>query len=206
VNRLIASILTLVVLAIAGCGGSSSPTTPIAGPVGLLSPVADAATLEASLKSGFTNLSSAEDLSFAADVSGIVAQNNFTGTYTQELNVDEFDAVRYDGAHLYVAPRRYYNCCFLLDAASTDGATNTGKEPQRSIRILSTDPDNADAQLVSRIPLEENISVQGMYVAGERMVALTGQSIYGSYGSLWATSAMPAIQFWKSKPRSTAYS
>lgn len=33
-----------------------------------------------------------------------------TGTYTQEAIVDELDAVRYDGEHLYIAPRRYMPC------------------------------------------------------------------------------------------------
>lgn len=191
-NRLNASSFFLVLLTIAGCGGSSNPVPPDVGPVGLLSPVSDAATLEASIKSGFTAMSSTEQLAFAADVAAGagVTQNTFTGTYTQELNVDEFDAVRYDGDHLYVAPRRYYNCCYILDATSQDGATNTGTDPQRSIRILSTDPDNGAAQQVAEIALEDDISVQGMYLANDRMFALTGQSIYGSYGMLWADIAI----------------
>ena len=62
--------------------------------------------------------------------------------YTQESGVDEFDAVRYDGEHLFVAPRRYLNCCFILDNVASDTAANTGNAPQQSIRILATDPVN----------------------------------------------------------------
>ncbi|NIQ28510.1 MAG: hypothetical protein GTN88_19245, partial [Gammaproteobacteria bacterium] len=60
---------------------------------------------------------------------GAAPQSNFTGTYTQEKNVDEFDAVRYDGEHLYVAPRRLFHCCYLANTALVDGAVNTGTPP-----------------------------------------------------------------------------
>jgi hypothetical protein len=190
-NRLIGIFLGSILLVVAGCGGNSSgggsPDEPAAG---LLSPVADAATLEASIKSGFTAMSSTEQLVLGADIAAGAATDNFTGTYTQEKNVDEFDAVRYDGSHLFVAPRRYYYCCYLLTDAAPDGATNTGAEPQRSIRILSTDPDNGAATLAGTIPLEDNISVQGMYLEGGRMFALTGESLYGHYGELWADIAI----------------
>ncbi len=189
-NQMHRIFLVSVLLAVAGCGGNSSgnggsPDVPAAG---LLSPISSAAALEASIKSGLTVVSSSEQLALAADISSGAASGNFTGTYTQEKNVDEFDAVRYDGAHLFVAPRRYYYCCFI--ATDADGATNTGAAPVRSIRILSTDPDNGSATLAGTIPLEDNISVQGMYLDGERMFALTGESIYGSYGQLWADIAI----------------
>ncbi|MDH3439597.1 MAG: beta-propeller domain-containing protein [Gammaproteobacteria bacterium] len=181
-------VLTLLVTA---CGGGSTTSLPpIDQPVGLLSPVADAGTFEASLKSGLTAMSTPEQLAFGADVAAAAAAGNFTGTYTQEKNVDEFDAVRYDGSHLFVAPRRYYYCCFLAAEPAADGATNTGNEPERSIRILATDPGAGDAQLAGTIPLEDNISVQGMYLAGDRMFALTGESIYGTYGDMWANIAI----------------
>jgi len=190
-NRLLITLFGCTFILLAGCGSSSGPDSPNNPPddppvVGLLSPVTDVAAFEASLKSSLTVISSEEQLALASGA----PDGNFTGTYTQEANVDEFDAVRYDGSHLYVAPRRYFNCCFLLEPASVDGAVSTGNEPQRSIRILATDPDNGSAQLAGTIELEDNLSVQGMYLASDRMFALTGESIYGSYGELWADIAI----------------
>ncbi|MDH3546376.1 MAG: beta-propeller domain-containing protein [Gammaproteobacteria bacterium] len=186
-NRLLGTLFGSVLLALAGCSGGSSsadaPDTPVAG---LLSQVTDAATLEASLKSGLTAMSTEEQLSIAAGA----ADSSFTGIYTQEQNVDEFDAVRYDGSHLFVAPRRYYHCCFILADPAQDGAVNTGNDPGRSIRILATSPAGGSAELAGSIPLEDNISVQGMYIADGRMFALTGESVYGSYGELWADIAI----------------
>ncbi|MDH5622456.1 MAG: beta-propeller domain-containing protein [Gammaproteobacteria bacterium] len=177
----------LILLAVASCGssGSGSGDTPEPRPVGLLSLVTDVAAFEASIKAGLTNTSSAERLALAA----AAADANFTGTYTQELNVDEFDAVRYDGSHLFVAPRRYVYCCFILAEAQSASA-DTAVVPERSIRILATDPAGGAASLVSRIPLEDDISVQGMYLDGGKMFALTGRNIYGTYGEMWADLAI----------------
>ena len=177
----------LVLLAIAGCGssGSDSNNTPDPQPVGLLSSVTDPAAFEASIKDGLSQMSSAEQLAAA----GAVQDNNFTGTYTQDLNVDELDAVRYDGEHLFIAPRRYFHCCFILTDAQ-EPAGDPVPAPERSIRILATDPANGMAEPVSVIPLEDDISVQGMYLEGGKMFALTGQMIYGHYGDLWADFAI----------------
>ncbi len=183
-KRLTAILSGFVLLAIAGCGSSSNPAdTP--EPVGLLSAVTDVAAFEASIKSGLSKMSSAELLALA----GAAMDANFTGTYTQELNVDELDAVRYDGEHLFVAPRRYFHCCFILADAQA-APDDPGVVPERSIRILATDPANGAADVVSTIPLEDGISVQGMYLEGGKMFALTGQTIYGSYGELWADIAI----------------
>lgn len=177
----------LVLLAIAGCGssGSDSNNTPDPQPVGLLSPVTDSAAFEAAIKDGLSQMSSAEQLAAA----GAAQDNNFTGTYTQELNVDELDVVRYDGEHLFVAPRRYFHCCFVL-ANAQEPAGAPVPAPERSIRILATDPANGMAEPVGTIPLEDDISVQGMYLEGGKMFALTGQMIYGHYGQLWADFAI----------------
>ena len=186
-TRLTGILCASILLALAGCSSSNSPTdTP--PPVGLLSAVTDAAAFEASIKEGLTAMSSDEQLALAGPASDAAAGGNFTGTYTQEQNVDEFDAVRYDGEHLFVAPRRYFHCCFIL--ADSGAPFVEPPEIQRSIRILATDPANGVADLVSEIPLESDISVQGMYTEGDRMVALTGRSIYGTFGELWADIAI----------------
>jgi len=185
----IASFL-MSLLALSGCGSSSGqgagPDNPVAE--GLLKQVTSPGEFEAALKAGFTTVntqSTSTDALTLGAAAGAAPESNFTGTYTQEKNVDEFDVVRYDGEHLYVAPRRFFHCCYLADTALIDGAANTGMPPVSSIRILATDPSNADATLAGEIPLEENVSVQGMYLAGDRMFALTAQTVYGGYGDLW---------------------
>jgi len=183
-NRLLPGILLVSASwMITACGGGSTvgfdPEPPVQG---LLRQVNDPAELEQSIKSGFLAMRSPQAV---ADAQAAVASGNFTGTYTQEARVDEFDAVRYDGSHLYVAPRRFFYCCYL--AAD---ATGTSSTPESSIRILETDPDNGSASLISTIPLDDGISVQGMYVSDDRLFALTGTSVYGSHGGMWADVAI----------------
>ncbi len=176
----------VVVLALSGCGSSStSGDSPDPDPRGMLSPVTDVAAFEASIKAGLTSMSSDEQLGIA----GAAPDSNFTGTYTQEANVDEFDAVRYDGDHLFIAPRRFFHCCFLAENA-VPASDDPAPVPERSVRILATDPANGAASLVSSIPLEDDISVQGMYLDDGRMFALTGQMVYGSFGAMWADFAI----------------
>ncbi len=177
----------LLLVALAGCGSDSSPVDRDQHDTakGLLSPISTAAEFEVSLKAALTQPATAAQLA-AADAAA-EAQGSFTGTYTQEANVDELDAVRYDGEHLFVAPRRYFHCCFIFtDAASTQPAA----PPERSIRILATDPATAGADLVGEIALDDGVSVQGMYVDDDKLIALTGTLVYGSFGDMWADIAI----------------
>ena len=185
------TVYAACLLVLAACGTSSDSTSPDDSDTGMLRKVATAAELEASLKAGLTNIRDTQEVNVAiSDAIAAASGGNFTGTYTQEQNVDEFDAVRYDGEYLYVAPRRYFGCCYILAAAASDGAISTGNDPQRSIRILAIDPNAGSASLAGEIPLADNLSVQGMYLSDKRMFALTGQSIYGSHGSFWADFAV----------------
>jgi uncharacterized secreted protein with C-terminal beta-propeller domain len=186
-NRLIPGILLASFsLIVAACGSGSTGDIPADPPLeGLLKQVNDPAELEQSIKSGFSAMLTQQEVADAQVGQTAAASGNFTGTYTQEARVDEFDTVRYDGSHLYVAPRRYYRCCFFAPEAP-----GSSTPPDRSIRILETDPANGSASLTSTIPLEEGVSVQGMYVADERMFALTGTSIYGNFGDMWADVAI----------------
>ena len=187
------TVVAYLVLLVA-CGSGSSEPDGLRDPAaGLLRAVSGAEDLERSIKAGFTTIRNSNNdeaaIGVAADSSaGFGTPGNFTGTYTQELDVDESDAVRYDGELLFVAPRRFFNCCFAF--ASADGAVPAGGDPQRSIRILSTDPQNAAATLASSIPLEDNVSVQGMYLKDDRLFALTGESIYGTFGGFWTDIAI----------------
>lgn len=185
-KKLTVVLFGVVVLALSGCGSSStSGDSPDPDPRGMLSPVTDVAAFEASIKAGLTSMSSDEQLGIA----GAAPDSNFTGTYTQEANVDEFDAVRYDGDHLFIAPQRFFHCCFLAENA-VPAIDDPAPVPERSVRILATDPANGAASLVSSIPLEDDISVQGMYLDDGRMFALTGQMVYGSFGAMWADFAI----------------
>lgn len=183
-KRLTTILFGSVLLVLAGCSSSSnSGNPPGPQPVGLLTQVTNRTAFEASIKDGLTAMTSDEVLANA----GAAQSADFTGTYTQELNVDELDSVRYDGEHLFVAPRRFFQCCFVLDDAQF---APDEPPPVRSIRVLSTDSANGSADLVSEIPLNNDTSVQGMYLEDNRMFALTAQMIYGSYGALWADVAI----------------
>ena len=186
-------IIGSVLLVLSGCGSSSAPSNDNPDPPevqGLLSLVDDPGAFETSLKEGLSQTATPEMLAGAdAAATASAGQGNYTGTYTQEANVDELDAVRYDGDHLYVAPRRYWHCCFILEDAGA-AVDDARPEPERSIRILDTDPASADAEVVGRIPLADNVSVQGMYVDADRLFAMTGNAIYGHFGSLWTDIAI----------------
>src|SRR5690606_24826909 len=119
---------------LAGCSSSggdeiTDPGPPDPAPAGMLQ-LASGAELEAAIERAFTrtrsSLVNSDVFTFgpaAPDAAALTASasaaGTFTGTYTQEANVDELDAVRYDGEHLYVAPQRYMTCCFIQPAAGT---------------------------------------------------------------------------------------
>ncbi|MCB1908911.1 MAG: beta-propeller domain-containing protein [Rhodocyclaceae bacterium] len=177
-----------VMLALAGCGGGSGGDeaagggSPEQGPA--LSRVASEAELKSSLEAGLTTPQGATELALAPVVDS--PAGGFTGTYVQQQSVDEFDAVRYDGQHLFVAPRRFMTCCFVLDGLQPAAAT----AGERAIRILATDPGRASAGEVGRIALAEDVSVQGLYIDAGRLIALTGQAYYGGYGGFWGEVAI----------------
>jgi len=193
--RLFLVLLTAVAGVIAaGCGSSSDDPgrqDPGPEPVGALRPVTGATELERSIKAGFTTLQASNRVAQALNSTASEQPgdtSNFTGTYTQEPNVDEFDTVRYDGSHLYIAPQRFFNCCLL---AETPGSTDEQPAPpQRAIRILRSDPANGTASPVSGIPLDENVSVQGMYLGEHSLFALTSRVFYGGYGDFWTSIAI----------------
>ncbi len=179
-------------LSLTACGGGSGGGDGDGGGDG--GPVADASLLRAasdteleqSLKQALATPQAAVEFSLAP-VAGD-AGSDFSGTYTVEPLVDEMDAVRYDGDHLFVAPQRFVSCCFVFDTLLPPGPPETGGG--RAIRILSTDATSASAVEVGSIALEDSVSVQGLYVAGTRLFALTGEAFYGSYGAFWSDIAI----------------
>lgn len=161
-------------LALSGCnsesGGDSVDDPPPA--TGMLRQVHDADELETTLKKALADVT--ETASPAFDVTGPgTTAGNFTGTYTVEAGVDELDLVRYDGAHLYIAP------------------THAGSPGPYAIRILRTDPGSASATPVGSIPLDDTRHVMGMYVANDRLFLVTSEAYFGPYGGVW-----PAVMIW----------
>jgi hypothetical protein len=148
--------------------------------------VRNAAELESALKAGVRAAPSNDVLTASV---ATASPGRFSGTYTAEARVDELDAVRYDGSLMFVAPQRVLNCCFIDPLAS--GGPPTPQPTSRAIRILRTDSSNATANQVGAIALENNVSVQGLYLAGTRAVALTSEAYFGSYGQFWT-----ALPFW----------
>ena len=94
-------------LVLAACGTSSNGSSPDEPDTGLLRKVTTAAELEASLKAGLTTIRSAQEVDVAiADALAAASGGNFTGTYTQDKNVDEFaccPVVSHDAIGLFAA-------------------------------------------------------------------------------------------------------
>jgi uncharacterized secreted protein with C-terminal beta-propeller domain len=140
----------------------------------MLRPVRDAAELESTLKTALGEIVA------AGGTDGPVSMPNasdgglgYSGTYTLEDGVDELDTARYDGQHLYVS------------------TWSGGTEASQEIRILHTDPATASATEVGVIPLGTSEQLQGMYVADGRLLLVTSEVYYGTWGGAW-----PAVSMW----------
>jgi len=207
--------LIAVSIALASCGGGgneSAPTTldPVDEPAatGLLIPVETQEQLLDSFRQGFdqiieaaaepTAVGATDDLAVqapAAEASSgdSASSRSFTTTYTLERGIDEHDAVKYDGSHLFIAPSRSMDCCFIVEplpieediAIATDslmvpeGGFN---EEERSIRILETDPENAGAVEVGSIAVDGNRSIEGLYIDNSQLVSINSSGWWGLYG------------------------
>ena len=62
---------------------------------------------------------------------------------------------------------------------------------ESAIRILRTAPAAGTASAAGSIALEAGISVQGLYVEGDRLVVLTSEAYFGNYGEFWT-----ALPYW----------
>ena len=200
--------LTGLIALITGCGGggSSAPSSPsapdpdlIVDPVGLLVPIATDAVLLNVIRSGFvddTNSNmermASESLSVDASASDS-ASTNFTTTYNLEANIDEHDAVKYNGNHLFIAPSRSMDCCFIFEDIASEIDSNTAsaadavpRADDHGIRILSTDPDNGTASEVSTIELSDSRTIEGLYTHNTQLAAISSTSWWGSYGDAFS--------------------
>ena len=206
-------IYTLSFLAtlLTACGGGSTATSPDPAPgpdlapTGLLIPVQSNSELLATVQRGFTNtlnnnMARTEDLAMTASAEQDSSKSSYTTTYTLENNVDEHDAVKYDGEHLFIAPSRSMDCCFIVDdlvmvaeaeedIEQSDAIPEPQPEPQesdRSIRILETDPENAGAAEVGTIELDNSRTVEGLYTQDDQLVSISSSGWWGIYGDSFA--------------------
>jgi uncharacterized secreted protein with C-terminal beta-propeller domain len=200
-------ILCLLATLLTACGGGSTATTPdpIAdpdpAPTGLLIPVASDSELLATVKRGFTstvnnNIARAAELTAAAATERDSTASGYTTTYTLENNVDEHDAVKYNGEHLFIAPSRSMDCCFIVDdmalvteteeQAEQSDAVPAPQKSARSIRILETDPENAGATEVGTIELGDTRTVEGLYTQDNQLVSISSSGWWGIYGDSFA--------------------
>ena len=172
-------------LMLAGCGGGQSDGGSIEPPPppasGMLRKVSSGAELERSLKASLQATVAAGVPTVVVGEGGVVSlppslsgDGAVSNTYTSEAGVDEFDYVRYDGAHLYIAPTSF-----------SDGVS------PRAIRILRTDPASGGATQVSSIPIEGRLQVQGIYVANGRLVMVTSGANFSPFGGIWVM-----VPFW----------
>ena len=169
-------LIALITVSCGGGGYSVDPPSTNQVPRLLVLVETDEQLLE-SIRTGFKealadNAQSRVLLETASSDSG----SGYTTTYTLETNVDEHDYVKYDGSYLYIAPTRGLDCCFILNDAllanEEDADTSTSIEEQRTIRIMSTDPETAGINQVGSIPLEDNRTVEGLYIDSSRLAVI----------------------------------
>ena len=121
-------------------------------------------------------------------------EDSFTSTYTLEASVDEHDVVKYNGDHLFIAPSRSMDCCFMAEDVSKIAADEGEEDPDslndedRGIRILSTASEQASATLVSVIPVEGDLTVEGLYIKDSSLVSLRSSSWWGTFGERFGNS------------------
>lgn len=196
----ILSTMTLTLL-LAACGGGGNDGVVIPLPVpqpplaeGLLVPVETDEQLVDAVRLGFSQLDDDDQRAVAETVSA--DSSSFTTTYNLEAGVDEHDYVKYDGEHIFIAPSRGMGCCFILEgqiiadsqSSTEDSAPADGES--RAIRILATSPDDGGAAEVSTIELEDELSVEGLYIDEDQLVTISSSGWWGVYGDSFANASL----------------
>ncbi|MCZ6854955.1 MAG: beta-propeller domain-containing protein [Gammaproteobacteria bacterium] len=187
----------LAMLLLVACGSGNSKDISIIRTEGMLVPVGSAAEFEAALKQSLSVTRGETNALEDAVSAAMVAEGGFTTTYTQEQNVDEFDIVKYDGEHLYIAPMLSFDgCCFALSIAEQEliAALELLPPDTRAIRVVATEPETGGATEVATIELDSGDSVQGLYLTEGRLTAITTQQFFGHYGAPWLDIAPWADQ------------
>lgn len=138
----------------------------------------------------------------AADSAG----DSFTTTYTLEKSIDEHDFVKYDGDHLFIAPSysMYDDCCFIFSEpvalpAEDDAIQIFDEEGQatveidesmpvilsgnRSIKIMSTNHEQATVSEVGNIYIDDNRTIEGLYTNDTQLASINTSGWWGMYGT-----------------------
>ena len=220
ISQLVLVPLAMIMASCGGGGGSSAPQTPqppVTPPAaeGLLIEVESQNQLLERVRQGFTQVATdnvartgtvdmVDGVALDAESSALASTDSFTTTYTLEASVDEHDYVKYDGDHLFIAPSRGMDCCFIVDDVARDlmveesslaldeAMPTLGPGDERSIRILATDPQLAKASQVGTIPLSDSRTVEGLYTNDNQLISISSSGWWGVFGdsfdnpSLWA--------------------
>lgn len=198
--RFYSLIFAILLLPACGGGGSNSDPTPPqpSDPTGLLIPVANNSELLAAVRSGFNKTAQNNLERTAVTEAADSPTSGFTTTYTVETNIDEHDIVKYNGDHLFIAPSRSMDCCFVVNdvapAVQSETATNSvlppnTNSPERRIRIVATEPESAGATEVSSIKLDDTRSVEGLYSHNNQLAAISSSGWWGVYGDSFARAS-----------------
>lgn len=198
-------IAVLISLFLVACGGSSTSSSN--GELGadaseaLLIPVESSVQFREKIQLGLSEDLASERV--AVDTVTMAstteaASAGFTTTYTLEPNIDEHDFAKYDGEHLFIAPSssQIDTCCvvFFDDTIDPDNDSDNTVDAAiiaptesgpRGIRILATDASNASASEVGSIALENDQTVEGLYVANEQLAAISVSGWWGVFGEFF---------------------
>ena len=192
-----------------GCGGGGNSSnnnatvpTPIIPPptqqeTGLLVPADTNSILLTSIRSGFQEVldQNAESRALAEtsdDSSTTSSAETYTTTYNLEAGIDEHDYIQYDGSHIYIAPTRGLDCCFVIEdrAVSTEetneNSTLSSTENAGAIRIMSTDPSTAGVSELTTIPLPDDRTVEGLYIYEKNLITIDSTGWWGIWGQRFA--------------------
>lgn len=194
----------LVSLLLSGCGGGGSSggvTPPVIPPVtgetpGLLVAVSSDSQLLESIRTGFKTALAENAQQRALSATSADAESSsggggsYTTTYTLEASVDEHDYVKYDGTHMYIAPSRGLDCCFILEddadsVTAADEETPATTDVGRSIRILATDPATAGVTEAGAVPLDDDRTIEGLYVDDGQLVTINSTGWWGIWGRVF---------------------
>ena len=184
-------------LILGGCGGGGGggsaalpdpPDTPPPVASGLLVPAEDGTVLvtavQRALPASITGAadSNTPEETLAPPTFDAGGAAGFSTTYRLEAAVDEHDIVKYDGERMVIAPSRSA-CCFLLEPLADAGqGALPPPDSSRKIRLLETDPINARAVTVGEVELAAEDAVEGLYLDGTQLVALSSSAWWGTHG------------------------
>ena len=87
----------------------------------------------------------------------------------------------------YISPTRSLDCCFILEddsdsTASSAEALVSTTENERSIRILETDPDTAGITVAGSIPLDDDRTIEGLYIDDGQLATINSTGWWGIWG------------------------